>query len=169
MIFIFSDKKETFSINDDIINYIDTILPNNQLVYNKMIIPYSLELNNNNLPDGWALCNGKKYILNNNKAVESLNGYQTPNLIGYFIMYNPFKYIGYIDGESGHLLTINEMASHTHSTNNFLKWGGSEFGFYTSSTLKYLIDGDGQIGNTGGNNKHNNIPPYCALVYIIKL
>ena len=107
-----------------------------------------------NIPDGWALCDGT-------------NG--TPDLTGRFIVhadadaggtYNP----GDIGGENAHTLTVAEMPSHSHSYN--IGKGGDFAGNVHKCPefqAKYWTD------YTGGDEAHENRPPYFALAYIMKL
>ena len=67
--------------------------------------------------------------------------------------------VGTTGGEAQHMLTINEMPSHRH---NMLRSGGG-------NTHLGVVNGDG-IGNhgantseEGGNQPHNNMPPYLAV------
>ena len=89
---------------------------------------------NVDIPLGWAICDGKKYILDaRNKAIEDVTGQITPDLRGRFIlgsgvgakdMNDEFlteRTIGEFGGEEGHALTVEEMPGHSHefwSTNN---------------------------------------------------
>lgn len=121
----------------------------------------------NNLPPGWAICNGQ-------------NG--TPNLCDRFVVGAGRSYtIGNIGGENYHTLTYNEMQSHMHGADGNL----NEIGFDTTngsggSPVKLrLAMGDNypwnniyqkfQTSYAGGNQAHENRPPYYALYYIMKL
>ncbi len=113
------------------------------------------------VPDGWAICNGA-------------NG--TPDLRNRFILgaggdHGPYA----TGGEAYHVLTEGEMPSHTH----VFPWGESwpNWTPYGVATGKGCIgSGDTDYDNywsftswTGGNQAHNNMPPYMALYYIMKL
>lgn len=75
---------------------------------------------------------------------------------------------GSTGGESMHKLTIDEMPSHTHGiysqsteTPNNKGWVARAInGYDTTQTMGCIID-------NGGNQPHNNMPPYLA-VYIWK-
>jgi len=123
------------------------------------------------IPDGWALCDGT-------------NG--TPDLRDRFIVGAGNSYsIGDTGGENFHTLTVDEMPSHSHEVNDpghfhsgdtyrrdtqgvtsgsegvaDNKWGSENVDIaYTGIT----------IGNTGGDQSHENRPPYYALAFIMKL
>lgn len=70
-------------------------------------------------------------------------------------------------GESEHILTINEMPQHNHQAHF-----SSGLGPYASFPLgsgdnPYWGPSSNTIGNTGGGNPHNNMPPYLT-VYVWK-
>jgi len=103
------------------------------------------------IPDGWHLCNGT-------------NG--TPDLRNRFIVgagssYNP----GNTGGENTHKLTIAELPSHSHSEvrESFTRGAqGVAPGFMSNPTTV-------QTGIEGGDQPHENRPPYYALCYIMKI
>ena len=112
-----------------------------------------------NIPDGWALCNGS-------------NG--TPDLRNRFIVGAGSTYaVNDIGGEASHTLTIEEIPSHNHTTS-------ARHRFYVSDTsADYYVTPVSAPGNatllsngitsTGGGEAHNNLPPYYALCFIMKL
>lgn len=135
------------------------------------------------IPAGWALCDGN-------------NG--TPNLKDRFVVgagneYQPNSPPG---GEKTHVLTINEMPTHTHIQDNHVhdrntlstgqsgrynKVGAPDQITSPSTNLHFIdelqVPGTGQYTYpttatnqyTGGGAAHNNMPPYYALAYIMKL
>ncbi|MGD9974444.1 MAG: tail fiber protein [Desulfatirhabdiaceae bacterium] len=134
------------------------------------------------VPEGWALCDGQ-------------NG--TPDLRNKFIVGAGTSYLlGNTGGEATHTLTIDEMPTHTHiqnahthiqdAHNHALSSGWSE----NASNASLVMSDEGNDGkrtnysqnttatnqntvatnqNTGGGGAHNNLPPYYALAYIMKL
>lgn len=76
---------------------------------------------------------------------------------------------GSTGGEAEHTLTVSEMPEHHHDLTKIC-WGGDTGASVTSDGDYLVYDGDsvsppsGQyIGNTGGGNSHNNMPPYLAV------
>jgi hypothetical protein len=126
-----------------------------------IIVAWSGDINK--IPDGWAICNG-------------ING--TPDLRGKFILgANPnsnknssfmVNETGSSGGEEKHTLTIEEMPRHNHpEVFNETGHGGSEGHWYESGG--YRLKAKNHKSFTGGDRPHNNMPPYYALAYIMKL
>lgn len=133
-------------------------------------------------PAGWALCDGQ-------------NG--TPDLRGRFVLSSGNgigltpRNRGAHGGEERHQLTIQEMPSHAHGVSDpghFHAWSGSrqlagtddnnntsEFSKGdrgTQDTVVKNTDGRGtniSIVPAGGDLAHENMPPFYALAYIMKL
>ena len=77
--------------------------------------------------------------------------------------------IGSKGGEATHKLTINEMPSHNHGAVSTSGSKNTSIALYPFSMIQQnynLIDGN-VIRPTGGNQAHNNMPPFLA-VYIWK-
>ena len=115
-----------------------------------------------NIPNGWVLCDG-----NNN----------TPDLRDRFIIGAGNKYsIGNTGGEEEHTLTELEMPAHDHDFDRHQLWKNEQVPPSTTSTsngygLSWTtlpIYTDTTVA-TGGGESHNNMPPYYALCYIMKL
>jgi microcystin-dependent protein len=104
------------------------------------------------IPDGWALCDGT-------------NG--TPDLRDRFIVGAGNEYsIGNTGGEKMHTLTIAEMPSHTH-TGRFADQREDSSG--DDTTYHVNKGATTNSGSTGGDQPHENRPPYYALAFIMKL
>ena len=120
----------------------------------------------NTAPVGWTLCDGAN---------------ETPDLRGRFILgWHPsggkhskvpgadYNQINGVGGNQIHQLSAGEMPLHTHGFSANINAGqafdtadgneGNSGGFGASNT-----------GLAGGNEPHNNMPPYYVLAYIMKL
>lgn len=110
-------------------------------------------------PAGWALCDGK-------------NG--TPNLIGRFILGSgagsdlTSRTLGDFGGEESVTLTEAQMPSHTH---NYAlvnaPWPPGDWGDRRDNVWRGAETA--ATTATGGNQPHNNMPPFYVLTYIMKL
>ena len=142
-----------------------------------MVIMWSGPLSS--LPKGWAVCDGTK---------------GTPDLRSRFIVgsgkgsglssYNP----GAKGGEERHTLNVNEMPKHGHSTSHSgghthtyslrqsgdQNWsGGRGNTLWGPSWQNHTTSNSGAhthtISQAGGNQSHENRPPYYAICFIMKL
>jgi hypothetical protein len=76
---------------------------------------------------------------------------------------------GSTGGEATHTLTVDEMPSHSHTSRTTVGWGsggGSAVGKVTTNNGDYN-GWPTTINNTGGDQAHNNMPPYLT-VYVWK-
>lgn len=109
----------------------------------------------------------------------------TVDIINDELMFRIFKFTPYYDkgevgGEYSHKLNIGEIPTHHHSDST-VWFNDSKFNYApTDEThLKFHSTGWGgdntigreilDSGNTGGSVPHNNLPPYYALCYIMKV
>lgn len=126
-----------------------------------------------NIPSGWALCNGQ-------------NG--TPDLRDKFVLGAGTSHaIGSKGGEETVTLTIEQMPSHNHGQMimmdeatgiglgyqvklSTVSSGGVE-GYVAPRATKHVTNSSDYIRtqNRGTFSPHNNMPPYYALCYIMKL
>ena len=129
----------------------------------------------NTAPEGWLLCNGQT-IPNESKyaKLRELVGGSTPNLQDRFIVGKGSRNLGQIGGEETHTLTIAEMPTHDH-INGVFRFLLTVDGVCTviqcdgnSTGLEPTLNRRGDILAQGGNQPHNNMPPYMTLNYIIK-
>lgn len=73
--------------------------------------------------------------------------------------------IGRTGGEKTHKLTINEIPSHTHAINTANGQGDLEWG-YVFSYDRHNAGYNGITQTVGGNQAHNNMPPYKIVGYM---
>jgi len=134
--------------------------------------------NGTTVPEGWALCDGT-------------NG--TPDLRNRFVVGVGNNYsLGATGGEAAHVLTIAEMPSHTHiqyehnhsqnphrhnqeqaqvesGSNDTVADNGANNEWTTASTTATNNPATATNQYTGSGVAHNNLPPYYALAFIMKL
>ncbi len=114
-----------------------------------------------NIPSGWALCNGSNGTPDLRERFIVGAGGDNPNVNG--TGYN----VDDAGGEANHTLTIAEMPSHTHGMRYDPSSSGTEYQFNsgTDQGFREYVD----TYSTGGDEPHENRPPYYALAYIMKL
>jgi hypothetical protein len=127
-----------------------------------------------NIPTGWALCNGSngtpdlrsRFIVGagtdttNTWSFNATTGAQT------FTNSQTSPSVGATGGEIAHQLTIAELASHTHSGG--AQWPGSGPEQDQAGGPENRTTFNINTGSTGGDNFHENRPPYFALAFIMK-
>jgi microcystin-dependent protein len=141
-------------------------------------------------PRGWAMCNGQLMSIQQNVALFSLLGtmyggngttnFQLPNLqVRTPIHFGTDYPQGSVGGEVNHQLTVPEMPTHTHipvgcSTSATTGdptagvWAVANSSNFTLTSNNNNMSGSA-IGNAGGNQPHNNMPPYLVLNFCIAL
>ena len=110
------------------------------------------------VPDGWALCDGGVH-----------SGHATPDMQMRFVVGAGRDYTNKATGgEAFHQLTIAEMPSHHHDYDYYVDdkgyWGLAEKsdGYWKNTT-------SARTDPTGGDQAHENRPPYYALCYIMRV
>jgi microcystin-dependent protein len=135
-------------------------------------------------PAGWALCDGSSgtpdlrgrfivgYDAGSSSSPSSLTGTATANVTNYGAP-------GNTGGENAHTLLLPEMPSHTHNVSAYMA-NGDYFGFSGPGNVS-IGDGTAYGGDPitpvigvsesskGGNQVHENRPPYYVLAFIMKL
>ena len=126
------------------------------------------------IPTGWALCDGS-----------TVNSLKTPDLRSRFIVgasnntstgvtfnantgavsgaYAP----GNTGGSVAHQLTVAEMPSHAHSRGAIYPGDGTEQNQSGSPEDRTTFNVN--TGSTGGDDYHENRPPYYALAFIMRV
>lgn len=122
---------------------------------------YPIDPDTNAGDTGWHICDGT-------------NG--TPDLRGRFILGASDSHtVGSTGGEENHTLTIDEMPSHTHVFERMPKFYNETN--YNDDEQANMREEARRASNverantysTGGDQPHNNMPPYYALSYIMKI
>ncbi|XP_055351847.1 uncharacterized protein LOC129598122 [Paramacrobiotus metropolitanus] len=125
----------------------------------------------------WLRCNGQPFNVTTYPQLASIlsNG-KTPNLEGQFLVGSDGSLpVGSRGGEKEHYLTVNEMPAHQHG--QFLHTVGwnddpnqnNRFTTFNGVGLTFYVRVQPDITNpAGGNQAHNNMPPYQAVVYLIR-
>ena len=117
-------------------------------------------------PPGWLLCDGTSTA--SYGALAAIVGQYTPDLRDRFIMAAGTTYaVGTTGGEAEVTLTEAQMPSHSHT------WTRQDSSV-NAGYRPWPANNNDVVGTTvntssaGGDQAHNNIPPYYALVFIIK-
>lgn len=116
---------------------------------------------------------GEIYITTSNENPSNKFGGVWEQIKDVFLLAAGDEYIaGLVGGESEHVLTVDELPSHSHIFNRHQLWrteevpeAGTSDGYGVSNkTLSVYSDNTGSVG---GGQAHNNMPPYLT-VYVWK-
>lgn len=137
------------------------------------IVAYS----NTTIPKNYMLCDGSSLnrveyadlfaVLSTTYGSDNDTTFKLPDLRNRFI-YGSGDSLGTVGGEETHKLTVNEMPEHGHKYNT--NWTGNGDQFANVSKVATLNNESNVMTEyTGGDQPHNNMPPYMKLCYIIKV
>lgn len=107
-----------------------------------------------NLMAGYAICNGNNGTINKDGRVG----------IAYGKTYNS---VGAIGGATTHMLTINEIPTHSHSIKASVNTSGGAGSNSVSNSANNASDME--TISEGGGTSHNNMQPYLVELQIMKL
>ena len=114
--------------------------------------------------DLFALC-GTEYGIGDGSTTFNLPDFQTSNLFPRGATDDTGR--GGTGGESTHVLTIAELASHTHTYSN--AYGGILTGNRAHVSGNDNVSATVSSGSTGSGTAHENKPPYVDVHFIVKV
>ena len=135
------------------------------------------------IPDGWKLCDGSNGTpdLRNRFVIGAGSdiGSHITHGVGWNILGSGYYAPGNIGGEENNRLTIDNMPRHSHAQHGWTVYGDSSSFRHKRKTGGDGWDATGTLGvnglparftePAGGDVPHNNLPPYYALAYIMKI
>lgn len=141
-------------------------------------------------PDGWLLCDGRAVSRATYAALFAVLGtrygvgdasttFNLPDLRGRHVLGAgagtdlTVRALGATGGAETHALTINELPAHQHNAPNATtsSSGPIEAPQIASIAGVSAVDYSPEVptSRTGGNAAHNNMPPFLALNYIVRV
>lgn len=167
------------------------------LLNNYLLIPYGTIIQSAavTVPDGWLLCDGasilKATYLNLFNAIGYVYGgsalnFNVPDMRGRVAVGTgdgvgvelTNRVLGSSGGRETHTLSVDEMPSHTHTSNSNANYGlmysdgnntqDADINFTAGEPNLYASVLPLVINNTGSGTAHNNMQPFLVLNYLIK-
>jgi microcystin-dependent protein len=127
-------------------------------------------------PTGWLLCDGSAVSRTTYADLFAIIGttfgvgngsttFNLPDLRDRFVVGAGTSYNNNdTGGEATHVLTIEEMPAHSHNIYIGPHAQGTRAATYYTDSYNQQIS----TSSVGGNQGHNNLPPYIGLTFIIK-
>ena len=115
---------------------------------------------------GGAYPVGSIYLSVNSTNPSTLFGGTWQRIQDVFLLAAGSQYsAGSTGGEAEHTLTMNEVPSHNHSATFSIADGISFDNYYALVETRRVLSNKYQTttSNTGGNQPHNNMPPYLVV------
>jgi len=142
-------------------------------------------------PSGWALCYGQLLAITDNETLFNLIGttyggdgqftFGLPDLRGRNPLHQGGGFVlAQMGGQETVTLTSQQLPSHTHgatavsgagnsgSPAGANSWAAAATPLYSSGATNAQMNA-AALAVTGGNQPHNNMPPYLTINYIISL
>nr|DAK84687.1 MAG TPA: tail collar fiber protein [Caudoviricetes sp.] len=159
-----------------------------ELYYDTLALGSIVLFPGSKLPEGYMFCNGQElnrvtykelfdvigtsYGEGDGKTTFNLPNYNGRVPVGLDINDENFDTLGKKMGEKEHLLTVNEMPSHSHTIKTGSRtnvWAEPNFTISYQYQQQETLNTSIPILNTGDSKPHNNIQPSLVSNYIIKV
>jgi hypothetical protein len=159
--FLLTDNNGNLSISSTTLQDLQNLITNTKNDLNKYlpkgtIIAWYPESASTAPPNGWAVCDGT-------------NG--TPDLRGRFIMgYSTSRAYKSTGGEEKVTLKLTQIPPHQHETGGFINsdMHGDKYSYNVNAGRRGAFTYHAGGNAAGTTDSHENMPPYVAVIYIMK-
>lgn len=130
-------------------------------------------------PEGWLLCNGKEVnraaytelfkVLGTSVGAAGSSSFKIPDLSGRFPLGTSNTHnLHSTGGAETHTLTIDEMPAHDHGIGGNIVQRGSGGDAFRELAGAYPGGSNPSSQRVGGEQPHNNMPPFYGINFIIR-